>query len=155
MLLSDPDVLVHLLPQLTRQDAIRLSVTCNAVHQAFVELQAGTTPLYSPAPRVIICASDSQQLLLMPLSPDGQPYYSPSTQHSYRTRRQTSHKCQLQAIDGRREGCVNHCVLSCSDIKQTLQDSTTSALAHTLRFVSPACCCLVPQARAMANRRGI
>lgn len=106
MLLSQPDLLVHILSQITRQDAIRLSVTSAAVHQTFVQLQTGPTPVCTPAPRVVICASDSQQLLLMPLTHEGQPYICLKTQHKYRTRRQTATKWHLQVINGRRGGCV-------------------------------------------------
>jgi hypothetical protein len=69
--LLSADMLPCLLLHLTRQDAAALSLTCTRAASAFASSNAS---LYTHAPRVIICCSDSKQLLELRLTPEGRPY---------------------------------------------------------------------------------
>lgn len=81
--LLTPDLLPLLLCHLTRQDVASVSVVCRAAAATCRHLEAASSaPSHTPAPRVIICASGSKQLLCLPLTLDGQAYMSDAEHQS-------------------------------------------------------------------------
>lgn len=64
------DLLCLLLPHLTRQDAAKLALACTAAAAACKASNALTTP----APRLVVCCSQSQKVLEVCLTPSGERY---------------------------------------------------------------------------------
>jgi hypothetical protein len=109
--LLTPDLLPLLLTHLTRQDAAVLATVCK---QAAETYNASTTTvnasyLYTPAARVIICASGTRQLLVLPLTPNGQPYVNTVT-HTNAVRRSARSQASCSSSGQRRHlQAVNLC----------------------------------------------
>lgn len=98
-ILSLPDLLSRLLPHLSLTDAAAsLCLTCRAAADGFRQLRRHTTTT-SHAPRVIVCASDSQQLLTVSLTEDGELY-----PHATSTPATTEEPHQLQVFNARAPG---------------------------------------------------
>lgn len=104
--LLNPDFLPLLLRHLTRQDAAILVTVCKQAADSFSILTttANASPLYTPAARVIICASGSRQLLVLPLTRKGEPYVtaredSITTRSRSRSATSGEHSDGLQAVN--------------------------------------------------------